>query len=439
MSPVLVLVIGIVLLLLLISAVKLNAFVSLMLVALFIGFTNGIDTAGLVAAISKGVGDILGSLITVLGFGVMLGSILTETGATRKITDKLLLAFGVKRAKLAICITSFCVGLALFYNAGFVVLIPLVFSIAQRTGLPVVYLGIAMAAPLSVTHGFLPPHPGPTVIANIFNAHIGLTLLYGLVVAVPVLVLAGVLFPETIRKIKAAPPKDLLGKEEVGKRMPGFAISLLIALFPVLLLAASTIVLELVQPAEGMPRDFLLFIGDPGMSLLITVVLAILFLGVMRGIKINELMSRSGLALNAVTSIILITAAGGALKQVLIVSGTGDAIAAHFTGSAMPPLFLGWLVATVLRIALGSATVAGLTAAGIVQPLVAATSVSPELMVLSIGAGSLMCSHVNDTGFWMFKEYLGLSLRDTFSTWTLMETIVGVAGLAGVLLLSVVV
>ncbi len=436
MSPVLILVIGIVLLLLLVSAVKLNAFTALILTALFIGFCNDMAAPRVVAAISKGVGDILGSVITVLGFGVMLGSILTETGATRQISDRLLSIFGAKRAKLAICITSFCVGLALFYNAGFVVLIPLVFAVAHKTGLPVVYLGIAMAAPLSITHGFLPPHPGPAVIANIFGANMGLTLLYGLTIAIPVLILAGLLFPETIKKIRAMPPKELFSEEDTSKATPGFAISITIALFPVLLLVVSALALQIVNPDDGALKSFLVFIGDPGMSLVVAVIIAILFLGVLRGIKISELMQKSGLALNAIASIVFITAAGGALKQVLVESGTGDAIAAYFTGSSMPPLLLGWLVATVLRISLGSATVAGLTAAGIVQPLVTTMHVSPELMVLSIGAGSLMCSHVNDTGFWMFKEYLRLSLPDTFKTWTVMESIVGVAGLAGVLLLS---
>jgi len=426
------------LLLVLIAAARLNAFIALFITALFIGLTNGMQPATCMAAISKGVGDILGSVIAVLGFGVMLGSILTETGATRQISNRLLELFGSRNAKLAVCLTSFSVGLALFYNAGFVVLIPLVFTIAYETKTSLIYLAIAMAAPLSVTHGFLPPHPGPTAIASIFKADIGLTLLYGLVISIPVLLLAGLWFPEWVKKISAKTPTGIFTQqnESTDAPPPGFAISLWIALVPVILLAISTLVLQWYRPDEGSLQQFLVFIGDPGMSLLIAVLMAILFLGVFRGIKVSRLMEQSGNAISAIAAIILITAAGGALKQVLIASGTAEAIAGYFNNSSLPPLLLGWLVATVLRIAIGSATVAGLTAAGIVQPLVASMHVNPELMVLSIGAGSLMCSHVNDTGFWMFKEYLGLSLKDTFRSWTVMESVIGVAGLGGVLLLD---
>ncbi|MCH5598613.1 gluconate:H+ symporter [Niabella ginsengisoli] len=440
MSSVLILITGITLLLLLIAGLKLNAFTALVIIALFIGFANGMDASVVVAAISKGVGDILGPVIAVLGFGVMLGSILTETGATAQISERLLKVFGPQRAKLAVCVTSFCVGLALFYNAGFIVLIPLVFAIAYKTKAPLVYLAIAMAAPLSVTHGFLPPHPGPVVIASIFKANIGLTLLYGLCIVIPILILAAIIFPEKIKKVIANPPKGIFNEEAIEIRnLPNFSLSLFVALIPVILLIASTFLLQVVQPEKGALRSLLVFIGDPGMSLLIAVILAVFCLGLLRGIKVSTLMDKSTTAIGAIAPIILITAAGGALKQVLIESGTGDAIAAFFRESSMPPLVLGWLVATMLRIAIGSATVAGLTAAGIVQPLVTSMNVSPELMVLSIGAGSLMCSHVNDTGFWMFKEYLGLSLKDTFKTWTVMESIVGVAGLVAVLLLDVVV
>lgn len=437
MSPIILLILGMALLLFLIAGARLNAFMALFITALFIGLTNGMQPAACIAAMSKGVGDILGSVIAVLGFGVMLGSILTETGATRQISNRLLQVFGSRNAKLAVGATSFSVGLALFYNAGFVVLIPLVFTIALETKTSLIYLAIAMAAPLSVTHGFLPPHPGPTAIASIFKADIGLTLLYGLCISVPVLSLAGWWFPERVKKIITKPPAGLF-TQQTGEAAttPGFAVSLFIALVPVILLAVSTLVLQLYSPSQGPLQQFLLFIGDPGMSLLIAVLLAIIFLGAFRGVKVSRLMEQSGNAVSAIAAIILITAAGGALKQVLIASGTAEAITAYFKDSTLPPLLLGWIVATVLRIAIGSATVAGLTAAGIVQPLVVAMHVNPQLMVLSIGAGSLMCSHVNDTGFWMFKEYLGLSLKDTFKSWTLMESVIGIAGLGGVLLLD---
>lgn len=431
--PVVFLLLGIVVLLLLITLVRLNAYVSLIVVALLVGLANGMDSQKIVASITNGIGSTLGSLLLVLGFGVLLGGLLTETGAAQKISSGLIRFFGIKKAKLAMLVTGFAVGIALFYNAGFVVLMPLVFSVATTTRQPLVYLTVAMASALSVTHGFLPPHPGPTAVAVIFQADIGKTLLYGLVVAIPALVTAGLLFPQLLKKIKAHPPEGMYETQShAPARLPHFGLSLFTALIPVLLMGLSTL-----AELGGRSNALLKFIGDPGIAMLIAVLAALLLLGVMRGITIKTLMDGTAASLNAVAMIILVTAAGGAFKQVLIDSGTGTAVAGYFKTSTISPLVLGWLIATLIRISIGSATVAGLTAAGIVQPLIGALHVKPELMVLSIGAGSLMCSHVNDTGFWMFKEYLGLSLTDTFRSWTLMETIVGLIGLAGVLILNV--
>ncbi|MBZ4190259.1 gluconate:H+ symporter [Niabella beijingensis] len=434
-----ILVFGILLLLLLITVVKLNAFISLILVTLLIGLCNGMEPVQLALALNKGVGDTMGSVLLVLGFGVLLGALLTETGATQQICGGLLRFFGPARAKIALAVTGFAVGLALFYNAGFVVLIPLVFIIARQTGAPLVPLAIAMAAPLSITHGFLPPHPGPTAIAALFKADLGRTLVYGICIAIPTLILAGICFPGLLKKIKATPPAGMVGSEQaMDVPLPGFGISLFTALIPVLLMAAATIC-TLLHMEKSRLGALILFAGEPAIAMFIAIICALLFLGLFRKIPVKTLMDRTGGAVPAVASIILIVAAGGALKEVLIQSKTGDAISLFFMQSSMTPLLLGWLVATLIRIAVGSATVAGLTAAGIVQPLIATLHVKPELMVLSIGAGSLMCSHVNDTGFWMFKEYLGLSVADTFKTWTVMESIIGVAGLLGVLLLNVLV
>lgn len=334
-------------------------------------------------------------------------------------------------------ITGFAVGISMFYNAGFIILIPMVFAVAKSTKQPIIYLGIAMASALSITHGFLPPHPGPTAIAVIFKADIGKTLLYGFLIAIPALVVSGIVFPEFIKKINANPPKGLFESKTFAEdEMPSFGISFLTALIPVLLMALATLS-ELTLAETSSLRQMLGFIGNPTTSMLVAVLFALVFLGIKRGQKMQTLMDQSGTALGSVTMIVLIIAAGGAFKQVLIDSGIGSDLAVFFEASTLSPLVLGWLIATIIRIALGSATVAGLTAAGIVQPLVVSSGISPELMVLSIGAGSLMCSHVNDTGFWMFKEYFGISLKDTFKTWTVMETIIGVMGLIGVLVLNV--
>ena len=447
-----ILVSGIVLLVALIALLKLSAYLSLLLAALYIGIANRMSLPSILGAVTNGVGNTLGPLVLIIGLGVILGSLLTETGAVQRISAGLIQVFGAKRVKWAMVLTGLITGIAMFYNAGFIVLIPLVFSVAGATGQPLVYLCCAMASALSVTHGFLPPHPGPSAIIVVFHADTGKTLLYGFFVALPALLLAGVVFPEFLKKIKANPPKGIFNIQQADAvKLPGFGLSIFIALVPVLLMGLSTLAKFVLAPGSGARPEpvegarpalaegagpIWQFIGDPAIALLITVLLALFVLGVARGIRIKTLMQKSEAAVTAVASIILVIAAGGVFKQVLTDSGTGNAITMYFKGASMSPLVLGWLVATIVRVSIGSSTVAGFTAAGIVQPLLGPMHVHPELMVLSIGAGSLMCSHVNDTGFWMFKEYLGLSLADTFRSWTVMETIVGVTGLGGVLILN---
>jgi gluconate transporter len=424
------------LLLLLITVVKLNAFMALIISTLFVGICNGMALSTIITSVNNGIGSTLGGTLLILGFGVLFGSVLSETGAAQKISMGLVHLFGIKRVKFAMVLTGFVVGIAMFYNAGFIILIPLVFSVALTTGQPLVYLGIALTSALSVTHGFLPPHPGPSTIAVLFKADIGKTLLYGVIVAIPAITVAGLIFPEFIKKIKANPPKEMFtAKHFEAHEMPGFAASIITALIPVILMGVATMSTFFLAATSPIAK-IIQFIGEPGIAMLLALLIAIFVLGIGRGKKMSTLMDKSASSLNAITTIVLLIAAGGAFKQILMDSGTGDAVAAFFKNSTLSPLLLGWLIATLIRIALGSATVAGLTAAGIVQPLIAAMHVNPALMVLSIGAGSLMCSHVNDTGFWMFKEYFGLSVKDTFKTWSVMETIVGTMGLFGVLALN---
>nr|WP_315151598.1 gluconate:H+ symporter [uncultured Flavobacterium sp.] len=433
----LILIASILLLLFLISGAKLNAFIALTITAFFAGILKGMPFTELINSFQTGIGSTLGSLILIIAFGVILGNLLSDSGAAQRISSVMIRSFGVKHIKWAMVITGFSVGISMFYNAGFIILTPMVFAVANSTKQPIIYLGIAMASALSITHGFLPPHPGPTAIAVIFKANIGKTLLYGLIVAIPALLAAGIIFPEFIKKINAFPPKGLFeSKTFTEAEMPSFRISIITALVPVFLMATATFS-ELLLSEENSLRPILIFIGNPTISMLIAILFAVFTLGIFRGRKMQDIMDKSGGALSAATMIILIIAAGGAFKQVLIDSGIGTDLSTFFEKSSLSPLVLGWLVATIIRIALGSATVAGLTAAGIVQPLVVASGVSPELMVLSIGAGSLMCSHVNDTGFWMFKEYFGISVSDTFKTWTVMETIIGIMGLIGVLILNI--
>lgn len=435
--PLLIVISGIAILFLLIAKFKLNAFISFIIVSLFVGLAGGMRLENVVKSIETGIGNILGMLVLILGFGAMLGKLVADSGAAQRITSKLVSSFGKKNIQWAVVIAGFIVGIPMFYSVGFVILIPLIFTIAVTTGLPLLYVGLPMLASLSVTHGFLPPHPAPTGIATIFNASISKTLLYGIIVAIPAIIVAGPLFARTIKNIKATPLKEFYNPVVLkDEEMPGIGISIFTALLPVILIGLSTI-FDFILPQNFPAKKIILFIGNPVIAMLVTVLVAIFTLGLNRGKKMDEVMDSITSAISGITMILLIIAGSGALKQVLIDSGISEYIGESLKDSSISPLILAWLIATVIRICVGSATVAGLTAAGIVFPLVSETGVSPELMVLAIGSGSLMLSHVNDSGFWLFKEYFNLSIKETLSTWTIMETTVGVMGLIGVLLLNI--
>ncbi len=435
--PLLIVIFGIVLLFLLIARLKLNAFIAFIIVSLLVGVAEGMDFLKVVDSIRDGLGETLGSLVMILGFGAMLGKLVADSGAAQRITTELVHKFGTKNIQWAVVLTGFIVGIPMFYSVGFVILVPLVFTIAATTGLPLIYVGLPMLASLSVTHGYLPPHPAPTGIAVMFNADIGKTLLYGIVVAIPAIVIAGPLFSRTIKKIEATPIKEFLNpKILTDEEMPSTATSILTALLPVILIGIASLV-DILAPDGNIFKKITAIIGNPVIALLLSVLVAIYTLGLARGRKMKELMDSVSSAVAGITMVLLIIAGAGALKQVLIDSGVSEYIGDMLKGSTISPLILAWLIATVIRICVGSATVAGLTAAGIALPLLSTSGVSPELMVLAIGSGSLMLSHVNDGGFWLYKEYFNLSVKDTLRTWTVMETTVGVMGLLGVLVLDI--
>ena len=435
--PLLIVISGILLLFILIAVLKLNAFISFVIVCLLVGIFQGMELESIVQSIQTGIGSTLGFLVMILGFGAMLGKLVAESGAAQRITSKLVAKFGLNYIQWALVLAGFIVGIPMFYTVGFVILIPLVFTVAASTGLPLIYVGLPMLASLSVTHGFLPPHPAPTAIADMFKADIGKTLLYGIVIAIPAIIVAGPLFSRTIKNIKATPLKEFYNPVILkDEEMPGMAISIISALLPVILIVFSTLVVNFL-PNDFLLKEVIIFIGNPVIAMLISVLVAIYTLGLARGKKMNEIMGPLANSISSITMVLLIIAGAGGLKQILIDSGVSDYIGELLSNSTISPLILAWLIATVIRVCIGSATVAGLTAAGIVLPLTVSTGVNAELMVLSIGAGSLMLSHVNDGGFWLFKEYFNLSVKETLSTWTVMETTVGIMGLIGVLILNI--
>lgn len=435
--PLIIVIGGILLLFLLIAKFKLNAFISFIIVSLLVGVAEGMDILKVVDSIQTGLGKTLGSLVMILGLGAMLGKLVADSGAAQRITTELVEKFGKKNIQWAVVVTGFIVGIPMFYSVGFVILVPLIFTIAASTGLPLIYVGLPMLAALSVTHGYLPPHPAPTGIAIMFDADLGKTLIYGIIVAIPAIIVAGPLFSRTIKFIEATPLKEFLNpKILTNEEMPGTGISIFTALLPVILIGLAAL-LDFLLPDGNIIKKIVMVAGNPVIAMLLSVLVAIYTLGLARGKKMTDVMSSVSSAVAGITMVLLIIAGAGALKEVLVDSGVSDYIGNMLKGSTISPLILAWLIATAIRVCVGSATVAGLTAAGIVLPLLSGTDVSPELMVLAIGSGSLMLSHVNDGGFWLYKEYFNLSVKDTLKTWTVMETTVGVMGLLGVLVLDI--
>lgn len=433
--PIIIAVLGILVLFVLIARVKLNAFLAFIIVCLFVGIFQGMQLADIVKSIQRGIGNTLGFLVLILGLGAMLGKLVADSGAAQRITTRMVDAFGIKNVQWAMVLTGFIVGIPMFYSVGFVILIPLVFTIAISTGLPLLYVGLPMLTSLSVTHGYLPPHPAPTAIAAMFNADIGKTLMYGIVIAIPAILVAGPLFARTIKNVEAKPLKEFYNPVLIPEeQLPSTALSILTALLPIILIGLAIAAENLL--GDGLLRDIMMFLGNPVIALLISVLVAIYTLGIARGKDMKTVMQSISTSVSTITMILLIIAGAGALKEVLIDSKVSEYIASSLEGSNISPLVLAWLIATAIRVSVGSATVAGLTAAGIVLPLASSANVSAELMVLAIGSGSLMLSHVNDTGFWMFKEYFNLTVKETLRTWTVMETLVGIMGLLGVLVLN---
>ena len=434
--PIIVVSLGILLLFFLIVLFRVNAFISFIIVTIGIGIGQGMKLDVIVSSIEKGIGNTLGFLVLILGLGAMLGKLVAESGAAQQITNGLIKFFGVKNTKVAVMFTGFIVGITMFYSVGFVILVPLVFTIAASTGLSLIGIGLPMLAALSVTHGFLPPHPAPSALSVMFKADIGTTLIYGVVLAIPSILISGPFLTRFLPKVNAKPLKEFMATKKIHtSKLPSLNKSLLVALLPVILIGFTTLISSIFKNNDTL-FEWINFIGNPVIALLITLIIGTYTLGISRGISMEEIMEIFATAVSGITMVLLIISGAGALKQILIDSGVSDYIGSLLEISNMSPLFIGWLIATLIRFSVGSATVAGLTTAGIVLPLLESTGVSPELMVLAIGSGSLMLSHVNDSGFWLFKEYFNLSVKETLFTWTIMETSIGITGLFGVLILN---
>ncbi|MFC8961767.1 gluconate permease GntP [Bacillus subtilis] len=447
--PLIIVALGILALLFLIMGLKLNTFISLLVVSFGVALALGMPFDKVVSSIEAGIGGTLGHIALIFGLGAMLGKLIADSGGAQRIAMTLVNKFGEKNIQWAVVIASFIIGIALFFEVGLVLLIPIVFAISRELKISILFLGIPMVAALSITHGFLPPHPGPTAIAGEYGANIGEVLLYGFIVAVPTVLIAGPLFTKFAKKIVPASfAKNgniaSLGTQKTFnlEETPSFGISVFTAMLPIIIMSVATII-DLLQETIGFADNgvlaFIRLIGNASTAMIISLLVAVYTMGIKRNIPVKTVMDSCSTAISQIGMMLLIIGGGGAFKQVLINGGVGDYVADLFKGTALSPIILAWLIAAILRISLGSATVAALSTTGLVIPLLGHSDVNLALVVLATGAGSVIASHVNDAGFWMFKEYFGLSMKETFATWTLLETIISVAGLGFILLLSLVV
>lgn len=470
--PFIILVLGIALLLFFILKMKVNTFVSLIIVSILVALALGMNPAGIGDALKTGIGGTMGELIIVFGMGSMIGRLVSDSGGSYRIASTLISRFGKKRLQWAVAGASFIIGISLLFEVGLVVLIPIVFTIALEAEVPLLYLGIPMAAALSAAQGFLPPQPSPTAVTNLLGANIGVVLMYGIIVAIVAMLVAGPIFTRLAQKyapgaFKITKTLDAFGEVKTFKLedTPSFGLSILTSLMPVILLLVSTVFTlaanggkqvyggkigdaawKLMSPATQNGyvlhpsgwAHFFAFIGNPVIAMVIAMSFAIWSMGPKQKRTMGEVGTSMSNALKSIANLLMVIGGGAAFKGVLTAGGISTAIATAFAHTNMSPILFAWLIAVIIRVSVGSATVAGLTAAGIVAPLVASSSVNPAFVVLAIGAGSLAASHVNDAGFWMFKEFFDLDVPQTLKIWTVLETIISVVGLLVVLALSAV-
>lgn len=429
----------------LISYFKIHAFIALIVGSGLVGLSSGLAAPEVLKQFQSGFGSTLGGVGILVALGTMLGKLLADSGGADRIVNTILDWAGERRLPWAMALIAMIIGIPLFFEVGVVLLMPVIILMARRSGSSIVRIGIPALAGLSVMHGLVPPHPGPLIAVDALHADLGQTMAFGLTVAIPTVILAGPVFGTWIGKhVFAEPPERLV--QELSQRptdtlasAPGFGVTLGTVLLPVALMLGRALADILL--AKGHPaRAWVDFIGDPLMALLLAVIVAMFTFGYVRGFSRDKVASLLGSSLAPIAGIVMIIGAGGGFKQMLIAGGIGTAIGKAAATSALSPLVLGWLIAVGIRLATGSATVATITAAGLMAPIVKdLQTCNLPLMSLAIGAGSLFFSHVNDAGFWLVKEYFGMSVGQTIKTWSIMETLLSVVGLALILVLNAVV
>ncbi|KZM53240.1 gluconate transporter [Geobacillus stearothermophilus] len=419
---------------------KLHAFVALLPVSLLVGAAAGMPLDKVIESIQNGMGGTLGFVAVVVGLGAMFGQMLEVSGGAERLAQTLINKFGEDKAQWALGLTGFIVAIPVFFDVGFIILVPIVYGLARKTGRSLLYYGIPLLAGLAVTHSFVPPTPGPIAVADLIGADLGWVILFGFIAGLPAMIVAGPLFGKYIaKKIHATIPEYMDMKEKQWEKdLPGFGTIAGIIFIPLVLILLNT-VSGVVLPEGNGVRVFLTFLGHPFVALTISTLLAFYLLGQKRGFTKQEVQDIATKSLEPAGIIILVTGAGGVFKQILIDSGVGKVLADMMASSSLPPIVLAFLIAAIVRVSQGSATVAMVTAAGLIAPLIETLGLSGPILgmiVIAIAAGATILSHVNDSGFWLVNRYFGLDVKDTLKSWTVMETLIALVGFAVVLVLS---
>lgn len=435
--PIISVVLGVALLLFLNMKVKLNSVIALIISAILVGLLNGMTPTSIVATVKAGLGSTLGSLALIIGFGAVLGKLMVDSGAAQRIASTLLKKFGVRNVQWALIVVGAIFGISVFYEVAFIILAPLVISIAIEAKIPYMKLGITMVAATTLSHSLFPPQPGPTALVEAYGADMGMVYMIGIVVFIPAVIAAGIILPKFMRNLDRPVPSLLeKPKEFTDDEMPGFGISLFVPLIPAIMISVATIINMFIKK-ETMVFEIVNFFGSAEISLLLAVLVAVYVFGIRVGRNMNEVMDAFSGAIKGIAMIIFIVGAGGAFKQIILDSGVGDYIAGMMENTAINPLIMAWFITAIIRIATGTGVVSAITAAGIVGPLIDTFDVSPVLMVLATAAGSNTITHVNDASFWLFKEYFNLSIKDTFKTWGLLLLTTSIVGLGVILILDI--
>lgn len=433
---------GIAILLFLVIVVRLQAFVALLIASIVVAILGGVPLAEIATQIQDGMGSTLGYISIVVGLGAMFGELLQLSGGAERIARTMLNRFGESRAQWALGITGLIVSTPVFFDVALILFIPLVYSLAKRTKTSLLYYGVPLIAGMAVAHAFIPPTPGPVAVASILNADLGWVIMIGVIAGIPATAIGGVYFGKLLAsRIDIKVPAYMERETPIPtdeKELPSFGLVMTIILLPLVLILANTVATIQLEEGSGL-RDLLAFLGHPFIALIIATLFSFYSLGTLRGYTREDILKIATKSMEPVGLIILVTGAGGVFGKVLIATGVGTALANAMAASNLPVVLLAFLIALVLRVSQGSATVAMVTSAGLIGPVIVGFNYSPPLIAcitIAIASGATMLSHVNDSGFWLVNRYFGMTEKDTIRVWTLVSSVVGFIGLIVALIMS---